>query len=193
MLLAGARGPAPDWDDAALVLACLDGSEAAWGALVEKYRRLIMSVPVRFRLSREEAEDIFQAVFVELIQHLDRIREPAALRGWLVRVATHKCLRSRTRIGREEATDPTTMATSIVVEPEVEDLMREVEQQEEVRQGLRTLSEQCRRLLEMLFREEPARPYDEVATVLGVKRGSVNFLRSRCLHRLRKALPSLGL
>jgi RNA polymerase sigma factor (sigma-70 family) len=186
-----ASAPSPAWDDRALVAACLEGSEAAWTALIDKYARLIYSVPVRFRFGRADAEDIFQSVCVDLLEQLGSVREPAALRGWLVRVATHKCLQARRRLGREEPSDPAVLGDHLPgPETSPERIMQEVQQDQIVRDALRRLSDRCRDLLAMLFYEAPQKPYDEVARVLGVSRGSVSFLRGRCLHRLRQAMKA---
>ncbi len=186
-----ANVPSPAWDDRALVDACLSGSQEAWVAVVDKYARLILSVPLRFRFSRDEAEDIFQAVCVDLIEQLDTVREPAALRGWLVRVATYKCLHVRRKRGREESADPIKLdAGNASREESPEQVMERVQQQQIVRAAMTTLSERCRALLRMLFVESPLRPYDEVARALGVSRGSVSFLRGRCLQRLRRSIQA---
>ena len=182
--------PGPHWDDPALVEACLGGSQTAWVALVDKYARLIWSVPLRFRFSRPDAEDIFQAVCVDLVEQLSTVREPAALRGWLVRVATHKCLHARRRGNREESVDPVALAADLAVEaPTPEQVMESVQQQQIVREAWQAISARCRALLQALFGEDPPRPYEEVARQLGVSRGSVSFLRGRCLQRLRRAMP----
>jgi len=44
----------------------------------------------------------------------------------------------------------------------------------------------------MLFFEEPARPYQQVARTLGIAPGSIGFIRQRCLERLRKGLIDAG-
>lgn len=187
-----ATTPSPAWDDTALVEACLSGSQEAWVAIVDKYSRLIFSVPLRFRFQRDQAEDIFQAVCVDLLEQLDTLREPAALRGWLVRVATHKCLHVRRKHGREELSDPMDLDTGSASNTEgPEQVMERVQQQQIVREAMATLTERCRDLLRMLFVESPLRPYDEVARALGVSRGSVSFLRGRCLQRLRRSVLAL--
>lgn len=186
--------PSPDWDDPALVDACLQGSEAAWTALVDKYTRLVLSVPRRFRFSQADAEDVLQAVCVDLLEQLHTVREPAALRGWLVKAAVHKCLHARRRSGREETADPAILSADTADDgATVEQILVETEQQQLVREATRLLSERCQSLLRMLFVDAPTRPYDEVARMLGVSRGSVSFLRGRCLSRLRKSLQALGL
>jgi RNA polymerase sigma factor (sigma-70 family) len=192
-LLPDVSRPTPQWDDHALVDACLRGSEAAWVALIDKYARMILAVPLRFRFSMPEAEDIFQAVCVDLIEQLASVREPAALRGWLVRVATHKCLHARRRLGREELTDPSTLGAHTAGQaPSPERVLADVEQQQLVRDAMAQLSERCRRLLHLLFASDERRSYDEVAREFGVARNSVSFLRSRCLHRLHRTMLALG-
>jgi DNA-directed RNA polymerase specialized sigma24 family protein len=44
----------------------------------------------------------------------------------------------------------------------------------------------------MLFFEEPARPYQQLAADLGLSTGSIGFIRQRCLERLRKRLNEAG-
>ena len=78
-----------------LVRECCKGNQAAWAALIEKYKNLIFSVPIKFGLSREDAADIFQAVCLDLLTDLQRLREPQALPKWLMQNAYHKCLRTK--------------------------------------------------------------------------------------------------
>ena len=78
-------------DDAKLVEKCLRGEEAAWTALLSKYKNLIFSVPIKWGFSREESADIFQSVCLDLLCELKRLREPRALAGWLIRITYNKC------------------------------------------------------------------------------------------------------
>ncbi|HWC19393.1 MAG TPA: hypothetical protein VG498_20440, partial [Terriglobales bacterium] len=50
--------------DSYLVAECLKGNEEAWLALVNKYKRLIYSVPIKYGASTEDAADILQSVFM---------------------------------------------------------------------------------------------------------------------------------
>ncbi|HUG52417.1 MAG TPA: hypothetical protein VMR21_02395 [Vicinamibacteria bacterium] len=47
-------------DDRTLVQACLRGDERGWSALIEKYKNLIYSVPIKYGADREEAADIVE-------------------------------------------------------------------------------------------------------------------------------------
>ena len=73
-----AEAPARElsWSSERLVRECCKGNQAAWSALIEKYKNLIFSVPIKFGLSREDAADIFQAVCLDLLTDLPRLREP---------------------------------------------------------------------------------------------------------------------
>jgi len=66
-----------------LVARAKDGDKQAWNALVERYAPLIWSICRRHRLGRADADDVGQSVWLRLVDQLDRVRDPAALPGWL--------------------------------------------------------------------------------------------------------------
>ncbi len=83
------------WSNERLVRECCRGNQAAWAALLDKYKNLIFSVPIKFGLWRDDAADIFQAVCLDLLSDLPRLREPQALPKWLMQTSYHKCLRTK--------------------------------------------------------------------------------------------------
>lgn len=177
--------------DAQLVRECLTGNEQAWCALIDKYKRLIYSIPVKWSLSRDDANDIFQAVCVDLYAELSRLREPRALPKWLIQTTVHKCARLKQRHNRfveSEITDDLMPHSSIGADRIVE----EVEREQILRDALGRVPARCGQMIRMLFFESPARPYEEIASELGLATGSIGFIRGRCLSKLRKHLESLG-
>jgi DNA-directed RNA polymerase specialized sigma24 family protein len=70
--------------------------------------------------------------------------------------------------------------------------LREAEEEQKLRQVLAALPDRCQELLRMLFFEEPARPYAEVARALGIATGSIGFIRQRCLDRARREFEKAG-
>ena len=76
-----------------LVAAARDGDKQAWDALVERYAPLVWSICRRHRLSRADADDVAQSVWLRLVDQLDRVREPAALPGWLATTTRRECIR----------------------------------------------------------------------------------------------------
>jgi RNA polymerase sigma factor (sigma-70 family) len=179
--------------DRELVHGCLRRREEDWNLLVDKYKNLIFSIPVRYGFSREEAADIFQSVCLELLQELPKLRDPEALPKWLMQVTAHKCFHWKKRRSRMVSRDDEDAAIPEASIPAEADLkLREIEEEQMLRNALAELPPRCRELIRMLFYEEPKRPYQQVAESLGLATGSIGLLRQKCLDRLKKRLDALG-
>src|SRR5262245_38349588 len=87
------RGPATD----AALLARFRGSrdEAAFSELVNRYGRLVWAVCRNLLSIEADAADAFQAVFLALVQHSERIRDGSKLGPWLHGVAFRVCSKAR--------------------------------------------------------------------------------------------------
>jgi RNA polymerase sigma factor (sigma-70 family) len=184
--------------DVRLVKRCLAGDAVAWNAILAKYKNLIFSIPVKQGFSPEDCSDIFQSVCVDLLNELPRLREPRALAGWLIKVTTHRCFHwkrreSRYVAGGDERELELGLEAASGGAPSVDEILEEVEREQMLREAVRTLPVRCRRLVEMLFYSLPPVPYAEVARKLGLARGSIGFIRRRCLDRLRRGLEASGI
>ncbi len=181
------------WSDERLVKECLSGKEEAWSLLIEKYKALIYSIPVKYRLPPHEAADVFQATCLELLNRLPELREPRALPKWLMQVAHHQCYRWKQQQQRLVSSDDSESGLPVSETPAIaESLVQQTQEEQMLRDAMAALSPQCRRLVELLFFETPARPYAEVAAELGLAVGSIGFTRQKCMDRLRKHLGELG-
>ena len=181
------------WTDTRLVRECLSGSEQAWSLLIEKYKALIYSIPVKYGLPPHEAADVFQATCMELLMRLPQLREPDALPKWLMQVAHHQCYRwkrqSQRMVSRDSQPDLPEAETPAIAES----LVQQTQEEQMLREAMGVLAPKCRRLIELLFFETPSRPYSEVASELGLAVGSIGFTRQKCIDRLRRRLGELGL
>jgi len=179
--------------DKKLIARCIKGDEAAWTALIDKYKNLIYSIPIKLGMY-QEAGDIFQAVCVELLTGLPQLREDRALPKWLIQTCYHKCLRQQRVDERHvelEAEDlETTAELDGIAVPEA--MLVQLENEQMVRDAISDLPDRCTRLIQMLFFEVPSRPYEDVAKELGLATGSIGFIRGRCLSRLKKELEKKG-
>jgi RNA polymerase sigma factor (sigma-70 family) len=179
--------------DREMVRGCLKGSDEDWNLLIDKYKNLIFSIPIRYHLSREEAADIFQTVCLDLVQDLEKIKDPKALPKWLMQVTAHKCFhwkRQRERMMSQE--DEEARLPEARVEAEAELNLREIEQEQILRDARAGLPPRCQQLIDMLFYEEPVRPYQHVAASLGLATSSIGLLRQKCLGHLKDQLEALG-
>ena len=175
--------------DHELVAACLRGDETAWHDLIDRYNRLIYSVPLKLGLDRDEATDIFQAVCLDLVTELPRLRDPQALPAWLIQVTRRKVIKAKRKSERYVPDDAGRTEELAAPETDMPDsFLHDLQQTQSLREAVDTLSARCRQMVRMLFFEDTPRPYREVAAEIGVATGSIGFLRSRCLDRLRAAL-----
>lgn len=190
----------PDWrpnraaiEETELVQECLLGREDAWCGLIDKYRNLIFSIPIRCGLSREDSSEVFQDVCLILFRELRRIREPRALPAWLIKITWQRSRHLRERQMRQWHVEARTEGEPANAgDQPPEELFNEIERQQAVREALTQLTDRCKSLVEMLFFTTPAVPYEEAARRLGVATGSVGFIRMRCLRRLRRQLEERG-
>jgi RNA polymerase sigma factor (sigma-70 family) len=173
---------------------CLRGDEDAWAELLDRYKNLIFSIPIRQGIPRDDAADIFQRVCLLLLAELPHVRQAEALPMWLIRVTSRECVRWRRQEQPYGARADLDEALRLVPEtgPAAEELLAQAKGEQMLRGAVQSLPTRCRRLVEMLFYESPPRPYKEVASALGLAAGSIGFIRGRCLVRLRRELERLG-
>jgi RNA polymerase sigma factor (sigma-70 family) len=182
----------PAREDTRLVKECLAGREEAWAALIEKYKALIYSIPIKYGLPAQEAADVFQNVCAELFARLPELRKPQALPKWLMQVAHHECYRWKRMQQRMVSRDTESDLPEPDVPPIAESLIRQTEEEQILREAIAGLTPQCHKLVAALFLEQPAKPYAEIAADLGLAVGSIGFTRQKCIERLRRILEKAG-
>jgi RNA polymerase sigma factor (sigma-70 family) len=185
--------PANDWTNARLVEECLQGNEQAWHALVDRHKSLIYSIPLRYGAPPQDAADIFQTVCLDLFNELPRLRNADALQGWLIRVTTHKCYHwKRRQTSQPSGWDEDSMDALPEDGPIPPEWLAGLEREQMIREAIASLPPRCKEMIELLFFEHPPLPYDEIAERLSLARGSIGFIRGRCLKRLKRILEEKG-
>jgi RNA polymerase sigma factor (sigma-70 family) len=188
--------PAPlnNNENVRLVRECLEGDPNAWAELIQKYKNLIFSVPIKYGLTRDEAADIFQDVCVKLLSDLKNVRDPQALPKWIIQVTSHNCFHYKIKRSRFVSSDAEDQNTP---EPEIQadtvEQIAKTEEEQMIREVLGELSPRCNQLIQMLFFEEPSRSYRDIASDLGIAVGSIGMMRQRCIDRLRKRFEEVGI
>jgi RNA polymerase sigma factor (sigma-70 family) len=179
--------PAIGYSDQALIEACRAGNAQAWAALLEKYERLVYSIPLNYGLSADDAADLSQVVFTILLKSLDSLAEESNLRAWLATVTrrhTWRLIKRRKLV----AAEPLESETLDVLMPHHPKEFEQYQVTEWIHQGLGNLGERCRLLLTALYFETDEPSYQEIAQRLGMAEGSIGPTRARCLQKLREIL-----
>jgi RNA polymerase sigma factor (sigma-70 family) len=183
------------WDDRQLIESCLAGEHSAWEVLISRYQRLIYSIPLKSRLSPDDAADIFQSVCLRLYEKLGTLRDHDKISSWLITTANRECWRvaarnrrepPRATSGDENESDPVTEIPA--TGPLADEVREALERQQAVRQSVESLPERCRELLTLLFYEAEKRPYAEIARRMQMPVPSVGPTRARCLEKLKRLL-----
>ena len=108
---------------AALISRAVTGDRGAWDEIVQRHAPLIWSICRRYRLADADAEDVGQQVWLRLVDQLDNISDPAALRGWLAATTRRECRRVLTARGSErldaELADMSQSADDMVTDEEI--------------------------------------------------------------------------
>jgi RNA polymerase sigma factor (sigma-70 family) len=185
-----------DSSDERLIGRCLKGDQEAWSALIDKYKNLIYSIPVKLGM-HQDAADIFQSVCVDLLSELPSLREHRALPKWLMQTCYHKCLRCQRAAERmvdlaPEGTDHEAVLPASSVDDLPEHMLVQLEQEQILRDAISGLPEKCEQMVRLLFFEIPPRPYEDIAEELGMATGSIGAIRGRCLAQLKKQLEKRG-
>jgi RNA polymerase sigma factor (sigma-70 family) len=170
-----------------LVTSAKNGDERAWGELVERYASLVWSICRSHRLGRADAEDVSQSVWLRLAEHLDRLREPAALPGWLATTTQRECDRVLRAACRSHTLRLLLDAENIPDQQTgtAEQELLAAERRAAFREAFTDLPPRCRQMIALLIEDPPA-SYTKISATLGIPIGSIGPQRGRCLAMLRR-------
>ena len=170
-----------------LVARARNGDKEAWDALVERYAPLIWSICRRHRLGRDDADDVGQSVWLRLVDQLDRVRDPAALPGWLATTARRECLRV---LGPVRGPQMSVYALDIDSVPDEragrpDKGLLAAERHAALREAFAQLPPNGQQLMSLLIADPPL-PYADISARLGIPVGSIGPNRSRYLDKMRR-------
>jgi RNA polymerase sigma factor (sigma-70 family) len=167
-----------------LVRAARTGDHRAWERLYDRFSPMLRGIARSYRLSPSDVDDVLQNSWLRLFDHIDRIREPTAVAGWLATTTRRECLRLLQLPLRESPTaDPDAGGASESFDPERELLA--AERRVILDRALATLPDRHRKLMTMLV-AQPDTDYEQLSAVLAMPVGSIGPIRGRSLARLRR-------
>lgn len=157
-------------------------------ATIERFRNPLRLFAARRTGDWTAAEDIAQEALYRTLEALKagRIRNPAALQGFLFRTATHICMHHGTSAGRKSRamTRFSASAGQDAGDP-LTDLISE-ERRAQVREAMEQLDEEDRIVLSLTYVE--ATSTSEIGRRLNLTEGNVRVRRHRALKRLAELL-----
>lgn len=166
-----------------LLQAAAAGDRSAWDALVDRYHRLVWSVVRGFRLDEAAAADVTQTVWLRLVEHCDRIREPEKLPGWLAATARNEAMRV---IKGQQRQTPSTFDFDLAddMTPALDERLIDDETRRAVLWAFHQLPTDAQDLLRLLCTHPPL-DYQTISDLVGRPVGSIGPTRQRILEKLR--------
>lgn len=166
---------------------------AGWEELVARFQPLVNSVISRYRLAMTDAADVSQTVWLRLLDHIGRIRDPLALPGWIATTTARACLDVIAFQRRTLPHDPhanwhsnASGRAESSTEPQPDEALIRAESHAAVQRGLAELAPHQRELL-LLVVADPPMSYEQISRRLGVPIGSIGPTRARCLKKLQRS------
>jgi RNA polymerase sigma factor (sigma-70 family) len=178
-------------DRSARLGACVErarrGERAALDEVVRELNPLLWHVARAQGLGVEDATDVVQTVWLELLRRLDDIRSPEALTGYLVTATRREAWQVQTRLRRQAPDGSVVLDSTADPDPAPGERLMAEERDQTLWRHFRRLPDRCRELLRIVAHVD--RPdYSVVADALGMPRGSIGPTRGRCLAKLREML-----
>jgi DNA-directed RNA polymerase specialized sigma24 family protein len=167
-------GDCPFRSDHELIQSCLQGDQESWRNLVDRYARLVYSIPHRNGLAPGEANQVFQRVFLMLSERMASLRHRRELGPWLVQLAYRETMR---HIQAPEQ-DPSPQDVQVWL------------RQHYVHLALTQLDEPCRALLKARVATEPQAALPSQSAP---HRTDDPLSLAECFKRLEVILDDLGI
>jgi RNA polymerase sigma-70 factor (ECF subfamily) len=176
-----------------VVEACQSGDDDAFRVLFETHKDRVYSIALRYAGDSAAAMDIAQDTFVKLLAGIRQFRGEASFESWLYRMVVNSCLdyhRKRRRLLPllEDGLDQALEVFRGPRDSALHDLLRE-EQQQRVQQVVAQLPEEQRIVVVLRYTE--GRSYEEIAELLGCRRGTVASRLNRAHKALERRLGHL--
>lgn len=134
-----------------LVTLALEGSNEAFGELVQRFERMVYTVCHQRLRDHSEAQEVSQEVFIKAFQKLHQLQEPAAFAGWLRSIAVRQSINHSTRRPPSIAVEPHTIDRADVRHTAPLDNLMTDERTAQLHQGLRRLATTDRSTLEAFY------------------------------------------
>ncbi len=175
--------------DDQLMLDYARGDENALRILVQRWERQVFAFLYRMLGSAEEAEDLCQESFMNLIKASGNYRPDGKFQSWLFRIAGNK---ARSRLRRRKIIRWVSLTTDNDNTPAPEsdalETLAELEQQRMVQQAIARLPQRQQQAL--VLKQYQAMSYQEIADTMETSVPSVQMLLHRAMNAMRKDLTS---
>ena len=184
-------------EDAELIRAALGGGEAAFAALLAKYRRQVYMLALKMLGQVEDAEDASQEAFIRAFQSLESCDPGRPFSRWIYRITYNLCVdRFRRRkfvaISFEQSADDDGRPREFAdTRPGPDVLYEGTDAERRISDILESLPPRYRMVVVLRHQQELS--YEEIADVMSLPLGTVKARIHRAHNMLKRALERKGM
>lgn len=168
------------------------GDEAAWTMIVNRYSESLWRLTASYRLDSATRHDVIQTVWLRLYDRASTINDPNRMIGWIAVAVRNECINVIRRRARVVDVDPTDHQELAVDLPDMTAHLERELATDAISAAFARLDDRCRDLLTLGLVEPPI-PYEEIAGMLDMPKGSIGPTRRRCLDKMRAMSPIAAL
>jgi RNA polymerase sigma-70 factor (ECF subfamily) len=178
------------------------GDLGAYSEFVTRYQDRVYTICLRKLGNKERAEEIAQDCFLKMYRALPNFRGDSSLRTWVVKVAINTCknerlrqMRRKTRLHEPLEGKPGSDGNPGVRQipttgPGTDHVAHRSEAETIVRHALEILEPDHQEII--ILRDIEGFPYEEIAEMVGIPRGTVKSRLHRARANFTEACRSLG-
>ena len=158
--------------------------------IVERYCGMLAAIGHQFHLTPEEREDAAQSTWLQLFRHIEQIRNPDCVGGWLATTMRRQCISVHRRRYLENPVSDLPESSAGSATSDLADAVAHRQAVKRLHEAVDRLPDRERRLIQLQL--DPAQPrYAEISRSLGMPVGSIGPIRGRALRKLRSLLRDL--
>lgn len=175
-----------DYSDQELVALTLNGNEAAYQVLIDRYRYQLMVYILRIvNFHQEDAEEISSETWIKIYKNLDKYNPAQSFSSWIYRIAHNACIDQIRRTKRLATRDVTTVSESKIAKTFDFDKPTVTE----INEVLSHLRNQDKKLMELYYIQELT--ITEMSDLLSIPKNLVSARLSRARSRAREIATKL--
>jgi RNA polymerase sigma-70 factor (ECF subfamily) len=176
-------------DDRPLLLQVAGGDEAAFTALIVRYRKRVFTHALTFTTRYEEAEELTQDIFIRIWQNRKSLETVDSFTDYLFILSrNHLISHLRKRVMEMAIPDPETLAEELL-SPDLQLQTKELE--ELIIQGIAKMPSQQQAVFRLSRLDGLS--YEEIASRLGISRSTVKWHIIAGLNMLKQYVRQYGI
>jgi RNA polymerase sigma-70 factor (ECF subfamily) len=175
--------------DTEIIKRILQGEQAIFAILVERYQQYVFTLVLRFTDNREDAEEISQDIFVKAYRSLADFRGESKFSTWLYTVVRTSCI-TFLRKKKLDTTSIDNERTFLQLENKESAFKSNVIEQKSrhamVNEAIRLLSPDDSQLITLFYKGEQS--LDEIGKIMGLEPNTVKVKLHRARGRLKEKM-----